>query len=381
MSSPLSLAQPPQPPLPFSLRLSDEQRVMLEPVRRYARERLHPLLGDAASERQRHDARQAAQQLGLASALMSERDGGLAISPLEMCLLLEELAGGPLALAAELTVSLPALAISRHHEWLAKLLPIHAETLLSEQQALPLAIAAPGGDGTFVLLPRQPCGLLALTPSTPGAWRLRWLDPEAVQGLVQHDSHAHNASGLRLARMPPAEHIHGTGFSSPVTRDASRTMMLWQGLWLAGLLAGAARAATAFAFAYTQGRTAFRHPLIHHQAVALKLADMATATDALRLQVWDLAVRLHSATILPDSHVLSAAKQIVSASLEIHRHAVQVCGGHGYVEGFPPSRRFQDARLLCLVLLDLAETLADLEPPARSNAQDLGAPPVVGSQP
>lgn len=137
--------------------------------------------------------------------------------------------------------------------------------------------------------------------------------------------------------------------------------MLWQGLWLAGLLAGAARAATAFAFSYAQERTAFRHPLIHHQAVALKLADMATASDALRLQVWDVATRLGHGDAVPHGHVLPMAKQLVSASMEIHRHAVQVCGGHGYVEGFPPARRFQDARLLSLVLLDVAETLSELE--------------------
>lgn len=358
---------------PFSLQLSDDQRQMLEPVRRYARERLHPLLGDAAGERHRHEARQAAQQLGLAAAVMSEREGGLAITPLDLCLLLEELASGPLALAAELTLSLPALAISRHHEWLAKLLPLNAEALLTEQTALPLAIASPAGEATFALLPRQATGLLALTPSSPGHWRLRWLDPEAVQGLLVHAHQDHRADGLRLVRLPPAEDIHGTGFSSPVTLEACRTMMVWQGLWLAGLLAGAARAATAFAFSYTQERTAFRHPLIHHQAVALKLADMATASDALRLQVWDVATRLGRGDTGPDGHFLSMAKQLVSASMEIHRHAVQVCGGHGYVEGFPPARRFQDARLLSLVLLDVAETLADAESPSAPDAAHAGS--------
>lgn len=350
---------------PFSLRLSDDQRQMLEPVRRYARERLHPLLGDAANERHHHEARRAAQQLGLAAAVMSEREGGLAITPLDLCLLLEELAGGPLALAAELTLSLPALAISRNHEWLAKLLPLNAEALLTEQTALPLVIASPAGEATFVLLPRQASGLLALTPSSPGNWRLRWLDPEAVKGLLANAHQDHRAEGLRLVRLPPSEDIHGTGFSSPVTPEACRTMMVWQGLWLAGLLAGAARAATAFAFSYAQERTAFRHPLIHHQAVALKLADMATACDALRLQVWDVAARLGNGDTLPDGHFLSMVKQLVSASMEIHRHAVQVCGGHGYVEGFPPARRFQDARLLSLVLLEVAETLSEVESQGR----------------
>lgn len=345
----------------FSLRLSEDQRSMLEPLRRYAREHLQPLLNDTATEARRRDAMQTAAQLGLASALLSERQGGLGISPVELCLLLEELASGPLHLAAELTVSAPALAISREHEWLTRLLPADAETLFSGQQSLALAIAAPQEEASFALLPRQGQGLLVLAPDEAGRWRLRWLDPEALQRLLPAGQAVSTAEGLRLVRLPPAADIHGTGFSTTLPPGACKSIMVWQGLWLAGLLAGAARAATRFAFSYAQTRVAFHRPIIHHQAVALRLADMAIATDALRLQVWATATRFGTAAALPPGHFAAMAQHLVSTSLEIHRHAVQVCGGHGYVEGFPPSRRFQDARLLSLVLLELAQTLSHEE--------------------
>ncbi len=346
---------------PFSLCISEDQRQMLEPVRRFARERLQPLLNEAATEARRQEARQTAQQLGLASAMMSEGQGGLGIQPFELCLLLEELASGPLGLAAELTVSLPALAISRDHEWLCRLLPQDSEALLAGLRALPLAVAAPSPKPTFALLPRQAAGLLVLAPDEDRRWRLRWLDEVALRDLVPPGAEAQVSEGLRLVRLPPAGEIHGTGFSATLPAGACQSILVWQGLWLAGLLAGAARAATAFAFSYAQTRVAFQRPIIHHQAVALKLADMAIATDALRLQVWDVATRLARPDRLPAGHFAAMARQVMGASLEIHRHAVQVCGGHGYVEGFPPARRFQDARVLGLMLMELAQASAHEE--------------------
>lgn len=357
---------------PFTLRISDDQRQMLEPVRRFARERLQPLLNEAATEARRQDARQTAPQLGLASAMMSERQGGLGIQPFELCLLLEELASGPLGLAAELTVSLPALAVSRDHEWLCRLLPQDSEALLAGQQALPLAVAAPSPQPTFALLPRQAAGLLVLAPDGGDRWRLRWLDEVALHELAPPGAEARVSEGLRLVRLPPASEIHGTGFSATLPAGASQPILVWQGLWLAGLLAGAARAATAFAFSYAQTRVAFQRPIIHHQAVALKLADMAIGTDALRLQVWDVATRLAQPGRLPRGHFAAMARQVMSASLEIHRHAVQVCGGHGYVEGFPPARRSQDARVLGLMLLELAQASAHEEATFDEAGSDAG---------
>ncbi len=358
-------------PEAFSLRLSDDQRSMLEPLRRYAREQLQPLLNDTVTESRRREAMQTAAQLGLASAMLSERQGGLGISAFELCLLLEELASGPLHLAAELSVSAPALAVSRYQEWLIRLLPTDTETLFNGEHPLALAIAAPEQEASFALLPRQGQGLLVLAPEDAGRWRLRWLDPEALQRLLPTGHGASSAQGLRLVRLPPAADIHGTGFSTTLQPGVCRSIMIWQGLWLAGLLAGAARAATSFAFSYAQTRVAFHRPIIHHQAVALRLADMAIATDALRLQVWATAARFGGASLLPPGQFAAMAQHVVGTSLEIHRHAVQVCGGHGYVEGFPPSRRFQDARVLSLVLLELAQTLAHEE--AAPGAQSMAA--------
>ena len=346
----------------FCLRLSEDQRHMLEPVRRFVRDHLEPLLGDASSDRLRAEARQAGQSLGLASAVIAERDGGLSLPALDFCLLLEELAAGPLLLAAELTASLPTLAASRHHAWLASLLPQDVESVLGEALGMPLVVAAPDAEATFALVPRVAAGLLALTPCSPSQWRLRWLDGEPVQDLLAGIRPAPGVhEGLHLLRIPRQDELRGTGFSTTIPAEEALRIMAWQGLWLAALLAGAARAATAFAYSYAQARMAFQHPLIHHQAVALKLADMAIATDGLRLQVWDLATRLSAAEALPEGRFASVAKHVVHASMEVHRHAVQVCGGHGYVEGFPPARRFQDARLLSLVLLELAQTLTDAE--------------------
>src|ERR671924_1738653 len=63
---------------------------------------------------------------------------------------------------------------------------------------------------------------------------------------------------------------------------------------LAAAATGLARAATEYATAYAKERRQFGRPIAEHQAVAFRLADMATRVDAARLLVWR-AARLHDA--------------------------------------------------------------------------------------
>src|SRR5262249_57620545 len=56
--------------------------------------------------------------------------------------------------------------------------------------------------------------------------------------------------------------------------------------FVAALLVGLARVATAYAMRYAQDRVAFGRPIAHHQGLAFLLADMATAVEAARLALW-----------------------------------------------------------------------------------------------
>jgi hypothetical protein len=107
---------------------------------------------------------------------------------------------------------------------------------------------------------------------------------------------------------------------------------------------GMARAAYEAALAYAKEREAFGKPIIEHEAVAFRLADMATEIDAARLLVLRAAsLRDRGAPCLKEA---SMAKLFASEMAErVCSAAIQVLGGYGYVSDFPVERIFRDVRV------------------------------------
>jgi len=107
---------------------------------------------------------------------------------------------------------------------------------------------------------------------------------------------------------------------------------------------GMARAALDAAIVYAKQREAFGKPIIEHQAVNFRLADMATQLDAARLMVWR-AAQLKDAG-LPCLTEASMAKLFASEVAEkIASDAIQIHGGYGYVNDFPVERIYRDVRV------------------------------------
>lgn len=107
---------------------------------------------------------------------------------------------------------------------------------------------------------------------------------------------------------------------------------------------GMARAALDAAVSYAKQREAFGKPIIEHQAVNFRLADMATQLDAARLMVWR-AAQLKDAG-LPCLTEASMAKLFASEVAEkIASDAIQIHGGYGYVNDFPVERIYRDVRV------------------------------------
>jgi len=107
---------------------------------------------------------------------------------------------------------------------------------------------------------------------------------------------------------------------------------------------GMARAAHAAALAYAQERRTFGKPIIEHQAVAFRLADMATKLQAAELMV------LHAARLrdegVPCLKEASMAKLFASEAAErICSDAIQIHGGYGYLNDFPVERIYRDVRV------------------------------------
>lgn len=107
---------------------------------------------------------------------------------------------------------------------------------------------------------------------------------------------------------------------------------------------GMARAALEAAIRYAKERETFGKPIIEHQAVQFRLADMATRVDAARLLVWR-AAHLRD-TGQPCLTEASMAKLFASEIAEqVASDAIQIHGGYGYVNDFPVERIYRDVRV------------------------------------
>ena len=107
---------------------------------------------------------------------------------------------------------------------------------------------------------------------------------------------------------------------------------------------GMARAALEAAVAYAKQREAFGKPIVEHQAVNFRLADMATQIEVARQMVWHAAsLRSVGESCLKEA---SMAKLFASEMAErVCSDAIQIHGGYGYVADFPVERIYRDARV------------------------------------
>jgi len=107
---------------------------------------------------------------------------------------------------------------------------------------------------------------------------------------------------------------------------------------------GMARAAYAIALAYANERETFGKPIIEHQAVAFRLADMATQLEAAHLMVINAASLRDAGQ--PCLKQASMAKLFASEAAEkICSSAIQVLGGYGYLKDYDLERIYRDVRV------------------------------------
>jgi alkylation response protein AidB-like acyl-CoA dehydrogenase len=105
-----------------------------------------------------------------------------------------------------------------------------------------------------------------------------------------------------------------------------------------------ARAAHEAALAYAKERESFGKKIIEHQAVAFRLADMATRIEAaMQLMLHAAALRDAGAPCLKEA---SMAKLFASEMAErVCSDAIQIHGGYGYLADFPVERIYRDVRV------------------------------------
>jgi alkylation response protein AidB-like acyl-CoA dehydrogenase len=143
----------------------------------------------------------------------------------------------------------------------------------------------------------------------------------------------------------PAENLigdrEGEGFRQVMTGlESERINVAARGL-------GVARAAFEEAIKYSQQRATFGKPICEHQAIQLKLADMATKIEAARLLIYSAAEkkdRGERCDLEAGMAKLFATETAQECSLE----AMRIFGGNGYAKDFPVERYYRDAPLLII---------------------------------
>jgi alkylation response protein AidB-like acyl-CoA dehydrogenase len=144
------------------------------------------------------------------------------------------------------------------------------------------------------------------------------------------------------AKLERARSKNGTGQHHALkTFEMTRPSVAAQAL-------GIARAAVEYAIDYAKQRETFGKPIIDHQGIAFKLADMALEVDASRLLTWRAAWMAKNGV---DFHRAEGSMSKLKASevaVWVTEQAVQILGGYGYIKDFPVEKWYRDAKIYTL---------------------------------
>ncbi len=110
---------------------------------------------------------------------------------------------------------------------------------------------------------------------------------------------------------------------------------------------GVARAALDDSLRYAQQRKTFGKPICEHQAIQIKLADMATRVEAARLLV-EQAALAYDAGRRCDLEAGMAKLFATEAAMENAAEALRIHGAYGYSPEYDVERYYRDAPLLCI---------------------------------
>jgi alkylation response protein AidB-like acyl-CoA dehydrogenase len=354
--------------------LNEQQKMVQKMLREYSQKQLKP----SAAERDK-TARFPAQelkQLGELGALgmtVSEQWGGANLDYISLVLALEEIAAGDGAISTIVSVqnSLPCGIIQRYgseqqkQQYLTKLAT--GEWLgcfcLTEPQAGSDAGALEckaekdgdewvlSGTKQFITTGKyaQLAVVFAVTDKSAGKKGIScFLVPTDNKGYVvsrleeKMGQHCSDTATIILDQCRiPADHLlghEGEGYKIALSNLESGR------IGIASQSVGMARAALEAAVEYAQQRKSFGVELVQHQAVAFRLADMATQIEAARQLIF------HAASLkdagLPCLKEASMAKLFASTMAErVCSDAIQIHGGYGYVSDFPVERIYRDVRV------------------------------------
>ncbi len=148
---------------------------------------------------------------------------------------------------------------------------------------------------------------------------------------------------LKEARIPKANRLgEDTGHDFAPILDASRLAM-------AALAVGLSRAAYEYSRDYAKEREVFGVKVAQKQAIAFMLAEMATEIEAMRLLVWEAAWMLDNQKEDASKQAYLALTGATDMAMIVTDRAVQILGGHGYVRDHPVELWMRNGRGIAML--------------------------------
>ena len=354
---------------------TEEQKALVATAREFARKEIIPVAGKLDEEAVFPlEICQKAWQTGLINCEIPEAYGGLGLSCLSHCLLLEEIAYGCTAVSTtfigNMLGSMPLLLMGNEEQkktYFGRLVgkPVFAAFCCSEPDAGSDVAGMKSsyrkvGDGKFVLsgqkrwitnggvadfytvlarrektIPQLGITCFVIDRNTPGVSVGR---KEKKMG-----QRASNTSDVLFEDVElSASQIvgkEGAGLKIAMsTFDRTRPL-------IAASATGLIRRALEESRAYALERKTFGVPIAQHQAVQFMLADMAIAYESTRLLCHEAAWSIDQGR--PDSIISSYAKAHgADSAMRAATDAVQIFGGYGYTKEYPVEKLMRDAKLL-----------------------------------
>jgi butyryl-CoA dehydrogenase len=108
---------------------------------------------------------------------------------------------------------------------------------------------------------------------------------------------------------------------------------------------GIAQGATDYALEYARTRVTMGQPIVQHELIAAKLAEMETKCEAARGLLYKVGLMIDEDA--PELTKLSAMAKLMCSdvAMEVTTEAVQILGGYGYVKEYPVERMMRDAKI------------------------------------
>jgi acyl-CoA dehydrogenase len=108
---------------------------------------------------------------------------------------------------------------------------------------------------------------------------------------------------------------------------------------------GIARAAYEYALDYAMQRVAFGKPIVKHEGIGFKLAEMAMNIDAARLLTWRAGWMAQNNMLFNRAEGSMAKAFAADMAMQVTLDAVQVLGGYGYIREYPVEKWMRDAKI------------------------------------